>query len=201
LRIQGDHGPIAFRNIRYALLNEFKAEVKDLSYEYYEGQFDQYEQATPDKLTRSGKTPAINFQLADNPNKAILVFKGKVVLPESTDYQWLVQGYGVTELKIDDQIVAPATWRADLQATRAKKFMTAGEHSFKLTYLKNYNWRPSALGLSLQKANGSHTSGRFESRRQSRIAALLLLLWRRRKKAHPQHGGRRPWRGSLRVRP
>jgi hypothetical protein len=39
LMIQGDHGQVAFRNIKYALLNDFSVPIKDLTYEYYEGQF------------------------------------------------------------------------------------------------------------------------------------------------------------------
>jgi hypothetical protein len=153
LRIQGDHGQVAFRNIKYALLNDIKVSASDIQYEYYEGQFEQFSEAKPEKLTRKGVTPIIDFQLADNPNKAILIFSGKVNLPETAEYLWSTQQYGLAKLEVDGNEVVKTNWQHDLRPNTGKVNLTAGEHQFKLYYLKNFNWRPSALGLNVQKAN------------------------------------------------
>ncbi len=153
LRIQGDHGQVAFRNIKYALLNDIKVSTSDIQYEYYEGQFEEFTDAKPEKLTRKGTTSIIDFQLADNPNKAILIFTGKVNLPETAEYLWSTQQYGLAKLEVDGKEVVKTNWQADLKHNTGKVQLTAGEHQFKLYYLKNFNWRPSALGLNVQKAN------------------------------------------------
>ena len=51
--IQGDHGPVAFRNIQYALLDDFNIKLSDVRYEYYEGSFQDFK-FTPDALVRKG---------------------------------------------------------------------------------------------------------------------------------------------------
>ena len=39
LMIQGDHGPVAFRNINYRLMKDIKFSLTDISYKTYKGEF------------------------------------------------------------------------------------------------------------------------------------------------------------------
>lgn len=153
-RIQGDHGPVAFRNVKYALLNEFEAPLKELTYQYYEGQFENFEALANAKLTREGKASAIDFKLADNVNKMALVFNGKIEIKESGNYQWILQRYGSGKLSVDGKEVLPSDWKWVGDPSIATTYLTAGEHTFTASYLKNFSWWPTAAGLTLQKNNG-----------------------------------------------
>src|SRR4030095_14445621 len=68
LRIQGDHGMVAFRNIKYAALEDLYIPITDLTYEYYEGPGDSPAKFTSKELIRKGKADAIDVRLADAKN-------------------------------------------------------------------------------------------------------------------------------------
>jgi hypothetical protein len=152
--IQGDHGPVAFRNIKYALLNEFEAPLKSLTYQYYEGNFENFSALAGAKVTREGRANAIDYTLADNVNKMALVFNGKIEIKEAGNYQWILQRYGSGKLSVDGKEVLPSDWKWVGDPSIATTYLNAGEHSFQVSYLKNFSWWPTAAGLSLQKTNG-----------------------------------------------
>lgn len=151
LMLQGDHGQVVFRNIEYALLNEFKATISDVQYEYFEGHFQDFDQATSDKLTRKGSADAIDSRLADNPNKMCLLFTGKITVPENNTYQFILKKHGMAKLEIDGmEVIKPGNEFGDRDATID---LTAGAHSFKLGYLKNFSWASTGVGLFISKVN------------------------------------------------
>ncbi|MDH4092353.1 MAG: DUF1080 domain-containing protein [Cyclobacteriaceae bacterium] len=147
LMIQGDHGPVAFRNINYALLNDFKANFKDVKYSYYEGKFTGFGELTKDKLTSSGSADAIDVKLADNPNALGLIFTGTLSVDTPDEYQFDVQRYGMTMVLLDgDTLMRPDT-------RFASRKLSAGAHTLQISYIKNFSWRPSKLGLFIGKTN------------------------------------------------
>lgn len=145
--IQGDHGPVAFRNIQYALLNDFEASLTDLTYEYYEGRFNAFNELTKEKLTRQGVTEGIDMKLADDSNNMGLVFTGKLKVEEEDDYQFIVARNGLISLAIDGKVIMER--RQNFVASH----LTAGEHTLQLKYIKNYSWSPTKLGLFINKPN------------------------------------------------
>ena len=151
LMIQGDHGQVAFRNIEYALLNEFKATISDVRYEYYEGHFENFEQATQDKLVRKGSADAIDSRLADNPNKLCLLFEGTITVPANTTYQFTLRKHGTGRLAIDGKEVI--TTNHDFGDVGVSVDLTAGSHTFKLGYIKNFSWANTGVGLFISKVN------------------------------------------------
>lgn len=170
--IQGDHGPVAFRNIEYALLNDFDVKISDLTYEYYEGRFNNFDEATKDKLTRSGEADAIDFKLADNPNELVLSFSGKLTLAEASRYQFIVKKIGNVKMTVDgEEIIKPTGVWGD---GNGNKQLSAGEHTFTFSYRKNFSWAPSGFGLFIGKENSRpillSTSGS-----QPRIAPTPLI--------------------------
>ncbi len=146
LMIQGDHGPVAFRNIQYALLNEFSASLSDLTYTYYEGIFNNFAELTKDKETRNGNAEAIDARLADNPSGLGLVFKGKLHVDATDEYRFIVQKNGMTALAIDGESILT-------DGDFAAKQLSKGDHAIQFSYIKNYPWSRRKLGLSISKLN------------------------------------------------
>jgi hypothetical protein len=153
LMIQGDHGQVAFRNIKYALLSDYKPDIKSITYEYYEGDFKNFEQLKANKKTRQGTTPAIDFQLADNVNKMGLIFNITFDIDETADYQWIIKRNGLAKFSVDGKEIMKPTWvlRDDnaVFTTRLER----GTHTFTLGHIKDFNWRGTVLGLFLLKPN------------------------------------------------
>ncbi|MEJ7645573.1 MAG: DUF1080 domain-containing protein [Chryseolinea sp.] len=151
LVLQGDHGPVAFRNVRYALLDDFHVDLTELTYEYYEGDFNDFTKVEARHLIRKGKADAIDIKLADNPYKLCLVFTGKVELKENTDYQFIVKKIGKAKLNIDGEDII--TTRDLFQDYEVSKKLSAGAHTIKFTYLKDFAWAPTGAGLFIGKLN------------------------------------------------
>lgn len=151
IMIQGDHGPVAFRNIRYAMLNDFSVAVKDLKYTYYEGKFPDFAALTPEKITRTAKAAAIDARLADNPNASAIVFEGTLTLPDADHYQFTIKRFGLTSLFVDGEEIIKAGELFGEES--AVKSLSKGDHTFRLRYLKNFSWAPSGVGLSIGRPN------------------------------------------------
>jgi len=151
LVIQGDHGPVVFRNIQYALLDEFKIGFSELNYEYYEGNFDDFPKVEASQLVRKGKADAIDVKLADNPNKMCLIFTGKVELKENTEYQFIIKKIGKAKLSIDgEEVMKTEDLFQDYVVSRK---LNAGEHIITFSYLKDFSWAPTGMGLYIGKLN------------------------------------------------
>ena len=151
LVIQGDHGPVAFRNIQYAILNDFNVRFKELTYEYYEGDFNDFSKVPASHLVRKGKADAIDVKLADNPNKQCLVFTGKLDLNEDTEYQFIIKKIGKAKLSIDGaDLIQTRDLFQDYEVT---KRLSAGEHTIVFSYLKDFSWAPTGVGLYIGKLN------------------------------------------------
>ena len=146
IMIQGDHGSIAFRNINYALLNNFNAPFSDVKYAYYEGKFNNFNELTKDKLTREGNSDAIDLKLADNPNAVGLVFTGDLKIEKAEEYQFMIQRNGMTTLSVDGETILN-------EGVLASRKLSAGTHTLRLGYIKNHSWGPGKLGLSISKLN------------------------------------------------
>ena len=151
LMIQGDHGPVVFRNLNYALLNKFEVPLTDLQYEYYEGSFSSFSQLTPDKLTRKGTSEFIDSRLADDPNKLGLLFTGKITVPESEEYQFTIRAQGNAKLEVDGKDITGTQWIFGDFSTAVN--LSAGVHTFTLGYIKNFSWAGTGLGLFISKVN------------------------------------------------
>lgn len=151
LMIQGDHGPVVFRNIQYALLDEFNVKFKTLDYEYYEGNFNEFTKVEASHLVRKGKAEAIDIKLADNPNKLCLVFTGKIDLKENSEYQFIIKKIGKAKLSIDGEEVVRT--RDLFQDYTVSKNLNAGEHTIVFSYLKDFSWAPTGMGLYIGKLN------------------------------------------------
>ncbi len=153
IMIQGDHGTVAFKNIKYAVLGTFKASVKDLTYEYYEGNFENFDKVLPSKLTRKGSASGIDYRVGDTPNLMCLYFMGKLTVPEAGDYELLIIRNGLANFSIDGKEVMNEGFKSMNEAGFIKVNLKEGEHNFKLGYLKNDNWFQPALAFLIQKKN------------------------------------------------
>jgi len=100
LMIQGDHGPIAIRNFRYAPQDELKVAVKDITYAYYENTAKTPEDANKTKPTNQGKVSSIDSRLAPARDKYFIQFEGKLQVLVKDQYTFSMHFSGDGSLKI-----------------------------------------------------------------------------------------------------
>lgn len=148
LIIQGDHGPVAFRNVRYERYGAERVTLTDLRYRYYEGEFKSapaFAQHTPEK---EESTDRLTQEVAARPNNFALRFSGKMRIPVPGVYRFELHAQGGARLAIGG---APVALReglhAEYRSAVGRVALEAGVHPFTLAYFKSFQWSDPALAL------------------------------------------------------
>lgn len=162
LRIQGDHGAVAFRNIVYKNYDKPGPVLSDLSYKIYKGKFEK----EPDflKLTpeEQGSAVIITTDVNKIDNEFIIRYSGILTVKEAGEYNFRLNASGGGGmLRINKQVVVPETgWGT------GKINLPEGKLPFELLYSKFVSWNKAALGLAIAGPgireyllSNSHTSG------------------------------------------
>lgn len=146
IMLQGDHGSVAFRNIRYIPFDKSRPELVNLSYAVYKGKFDKepdYAKLTPDtKGTTSELTPAVSR----TPNEFLIRYQGTLHVNEPGEYTVNVGipgGGGI--LRVNNQTIVPLFE----ENGSGKVMLPAGDLPFELLYGKMAEWVQPSLQLSM----------------------------------------------------
>lgn len=150
LCLQGDHGPVAFRNIRYKLYNKAPLKTENVTAVRYNGTFDK---AFPDwkTLQPAATLPApdgITWQINDNNEPGALVFNATLTIAEGGTYVFGLECNGAGSIAINGQKIVEKTgenWRGDI--TSGKINLKPGKHSLQVVYAKWIEWQRPALGI------------------------------------------------------
>lgn len=146
LRFQGDHGPVAFRNIVVTPFDTPAPVFKELSYIVHDGRVLSREQLGSLKPAREGKAALLDNAVSHLANNYVIRYKGKISIPVKGRYRFdgdFWGGYG--DLRINDQQVFPFSWHRDYREAE----LPAGDLSFEYAYSKvNEGDRPG-FGLSV----------------------------------------------------
>lgn len=149
ITIQGDHGPVAFKNIRYETYDKPSAKLTNISYQYYEGKFPQpvIGQAIP---LLKGNLAALTQKVIKARNDYLIHYVGDLEIPETDNYSFETHWTGSGVLKIDGkEYNAGAHWYTD--DVSASVNLTAGKHKFELIHVKDFSWGPKALGVFVKR--------------------------------------------------
>ncbi|MEM6342241.1 MAG: family 16 glycoside hydrolase [Bacteroidota bacterium] len=156
LIIQGDHGPVAFRNIRYKLFEAHETSLDSLQYAYYEiktnkGTEDYIKDFDLASLSpvSAGAIDSISRNQSERRDNFILHYSGKINVPEEGEYLFKTQVGGGMLLSIDGEelILADGERAFNDPPAHGLKKLTAGAHTFELTYLQNHRFWRNGLGL------------------------------------------------------
>lgn len=154
LVFRGDGGPVAYRNVKYRLLNNGPVTIEGLNYDYYRGDFG-WELPELGTLTRKSGGPLdeITSAIADTVNRFAINFTGDLILPATGVYDFEITYTGQFALVIDGETVVDITSPevaavGDVPRKAASKRLTAGRHSFELLYARG-RWHVAlnAFGL------------------------------------------------------
>lgn len=87
LMIQGDHGPVAFKNLQYKLYNNKKVELKDLNLKEFESISKKIPKIDTIVAIRDVSVDSLTSTLISGVNlQRLLVFNGNLAIPNSGDY-------------------------------------------------------------------------------------------------------------------
>ncbi len=146
--IQGDHGAVAFRNIRYRSLGAGTATVGDLVYRYFEGKYKVVSDFATTTPKIGGNTKDITSELLEREDSYGLAFNGNVTVPADADYTFTTLFTGGVKLEVNGKTVVenqtPDGWWGNRNGTINLK---AGTHPFVFYYYKDAPWMPPRLAL------------------------------------------------------
>jgi hypothetical protein len=146
IRIQGDHGAVAFRNIRYVAYDKPRPELVNLKYAVYKGKYQkepEYDKTAPES---EGPTSILSASVSRIPNEFLIRYTGTLRVSEPGEYRFnLGATGGGGMMKINNQtVVAPGEWNM-----RGKATLPKGDLPFELLYSKFVDWAQPALGLTV----------------------------------------------------
>ena len=147
LMIQGDHGPVAVRNIQYKAYTGI-AKLTDLRFRAYTG--DEMDSAWigTHKPVREGVAAGLSSAPAEATNKFAVAFDGALTVPTTGRYRFIINLDWVgAEPAMQGPAVAGATLSVDGKPVLAHRGaarramadvdLTAGKHAFALSFFKN----------------------------------------------------------------
>jgi len=147
IRIQGDHGSLAIKNIIINNFDKKPGTLSDLTYKTYYGNLSEKEDLSKQKVAESGKTDALTWEILKEANNYSFVYNGKYNAPTAGEYNFRLQAAGNSYLKIDGLFVLPLESQNSNSFRQGKATLTAGEHTLELFSNKTEGWMKPVLGL------------------------------------------------------
>jgi len=146
IRIQGDHGPVAFKNMKITRYEQEAPTIDNLEYQLYQGEFEELpdlSKLTPD---RTGRPAELTTNLSTMPDQFLLRYTGTIKAQEAGTYdlEFNTPG-GEGMLKIDgQQIIEP------FKSDSGRVELPAKEVPFELFYGKQVTWRDPNFTLYIK---------------------------------------------------
>lgn len=147
LVIQGDHGPVAFRNIRYKKYHQQEIKLTSLNYDYYEGEFRKvphFDTLTPVKSAQAeGFYPQRH---TNSKNHFAINYQGTLDIPVTGTYIFHVKADEGAMFYLEDSLVVDNDGPHGYRTRSGSIALTKGAHSFQLGFVQS-KW---VMGLSVQ---------------------------------------------------
>jgi hypothetical protein len=175
LVIQGDHGPVAIRNIRYKAYGPEKVLLSDLKLRAYEAQFNSLDEVNAATPAKEMSIASLEHQGTDNKDQYGGRINGTLHVPKTSTYRftlsfrWIPANIetrrpnGAGELKIGSKTVIALDAKTTGGSNHATVTLDAGVYPFELVYFKHHRlwWRPGdditltveAPGIALTSLN------------------------------------------------
>ncbi|WP_162053393.1 family 16 glycoside hydrolase [Pontibacter pamirensis] len=146
LRLQGDHGAVAFRNMKITNYGKPRPELVNLQYKVYKGKFQGellYDSIPPEA---EGTSIALTSDISPFSNDFLVRYTGTLRVTEPGEYTFnLSPSGGGALMKINNKMVIPPGERN----LRASVNLPAGEMPFELVYSKIAEWGRPGIGVAV----------------------------------------------------
>ena len=148
LLIQGDHGVVAFRNIRFAPLETVSLFRDSFQYSVYAGQFTKIPDLKSLKPSAVGNSTKLLSGVAHQSNSFLLKYTGSLVINTPGEYTFfLVADAGYSQVKVDGKEVY--NWDNPDWRPARKVVLPAGKLPLEIVYAKTKSESGPSLGLTV----------------------------------------------------
>jgi hypothetical protein len=146
IRLQGDHGAVAFRNIQLTPFDQTPPAFTQLNYEVFD--FGEMNAPKPDWAApvATGTSPNITWEVSQFSEKYGIRYQGKFNVAQAGTYHFETPSRGTVWLSVDGkEVISESNWGG-----RAEVTLSAGSHDLEIRYLKWDSWFVPALGLVVE---------------------------------------------------
>lgn len=145
LRIQGDHGTVAFRNIRINNFNNSKPVLSNLAYTVFRGIYEKEPDYIKQRPYLKGSSAVLTTNINNLPDSFVLRYTGTLTIATPGEYRFSVNTVGGRgSLKINDQALSTNNRWEPIRVT-----LPQGNLPFELTYSKFSDWGTPSIGLTV----------------------------------------------------
>ncbi|MEO7990465.1 MAG: family 16 glycoside hydrolase [Chryseolinea sp.] len=153
LMIQGDHGPVAFRNIKYKLMREINFSLSDITYKTYYGNFKTVSDFSSLKPSASGSSTELTCEVLENENGYGSSYAGNIIVPEDGTYDFTISFTGGGVFTLNNQKLVDLQRADGYVNQKSSVTLKAGTYPFEIYNYKDASWMPPRLGLSVESAS------------------------------------------------
>ena len=147
IRIQGDHGSLAIKNIIINNFDKKPGTLSELSYKTYYGALSETEDLSKLTPAETGKSESLSWEILKENNNYSFVYTGRYNAPTEGEYNFRLQASGNSYLKIDGKYVIDAQWKSNSDFREGKVNLKAGDHNIEIFNNKKDGWLRPVLGL------------------------------------------------------
>jgi hypothetical protein len=156
LMIQGDHGPVALRNVRYLVPEVVSVSMGSVQYQTFYGNFKTIADFASLKPAAAGMQPELSCEILENDNAYGSVYRSELTVPKAATYQFVLAYTGGARLLVNQQQLvnyqsADGWWRTDVGRLQ----LAAGTYAIEIYNYKDASWLPPRLALYVSAEGGS----------------------------------------------
>lgn len=148
LRIQGDHGPAAFRNI---VVNNYYGEqpsFSNLKYTLYKGKFEFIPDYSEYELEGEANTGQLTTSFIPREDEFLVRYTADINIKQAGTYLFLRETNGGGYVRVNNEELS------NLESYVTKPIhLEAGTYPFEMGYTKPFNWFPTSFGLKVSSDN------------------------------------------------
>lgn len=146
--IQGDHGPVAFRNFRISdRQGKPVTTPQAFQYQVIYGQFRAPEEFAGKKADLEGTTDKLSWEVAKRDNAYAIHFTGQIQCPKAGNHRFVLQNSSRSSMKINGKEVLSDAWTSWRSPRTVEVNLPAGSNEISLTIYKMDSWLEPYLGL------------------------------------------------------
>jgi hypothetical protein len=150
LMIQGDHGPVAFRNIKYKALREVKPSISPVAYKIYHGRYKVINDFLNQKPFLTGNSAELTCEVLDIEDGYAASYTGTITIPEDGKYDFGVVFTGGARLLLNGQQLVDRQSTDAWALERGNLTLKAGTYPFEIYTYKDAGWMPPRLAFYVQ---------------------------------------------------
>jgi hypothetical protein len=150
LMIQGDHGPVAIRNVKYKLLKELNYSLNNISYSVFHGNYKSTSDFVSAKPVLAGKTKDLSVNVVDVDNAYGLKLTGDLSVPEDARYLFTSVYSGGQKFTVNNQELFNHPTPDDYRRDTASLYLKSGTYPFEILNFKDASWMAPRLALMIQ---------------------------------------------------